>query len=359
MAMNNLMRIQHKDNKQLSKIARKEIARHCFISNKVWIQKPLRGFRRHLHQRRHVRSWSSTIQMEEDEVVTYYFNRVQVVVNHMRTNGESLTEVVVIEKILRTLTQRYDHIVVAIEESKDLDKMKLEDLYKKVQREDDESQMAVENSDSDEVKREIRFADNSSITTEGVGKVMIQRRDDKQSFICDVLYVPNMKNNLLSLGQLLEKGYSMKMEHVEMRLFDSSRRLILKAPLSENRTFKIDVQINENKCLAAKVRNEDWLRHQRFGHLNFRSLQMLQNKKMVQGIPEIMCEECCQTKQHRNSIKAEVPTRSSKMMEIVYYDVCGPFEKSINRSSKQEKKLDDRAEQMVMLGYDATGTYKQ
>ncbi|XP_073219922.1 uncharacterized protein [Cicer arietinum] len=68
------------------------------------------------------------LQMEEDEVVADYFNRVQVVVNQMRTNGESLTEVVIIEKILITLTQRYDHIVVAIEESKDLDKMKVEDL---------------------------------------------------------------------------------------------------------------------------------------------------------------------------------------------------------------------------------------
>ncbi|XP_073222628.1 uncharacterized protein [Cicer arietinum] len=68
------------------------------------------------------------LQMEEDEDVTDYFNRVQVVVNQMRTNGESLIEVVIIEKIHRTLTQRYDHIVVAIEESKDLNKMKMEDL---------------------------------------------------------------------------------------------------------------------------------------------------------------------------------------------------------------------------------------
>nr|XP_004498131.1 uncharacterized protein LOC101502871 [Cicer arietinum] len=164
----------------------------------------------------------------------------------MRTNGESLTEVMIIEKILRTLTQRYDHIVVAIEESKDLDKMKVEDL-----------QASLE-VDELRVKREIKFADNSSITAEGVRKMLIQMRDGKQSFICDVLYVPNMKNNLLSLGQLLEKGYSMKIEQGEMRLFDSSRKLILKAPLSKNRTFKIDIQINESKCLAAEVRNEDW-----------------------------------------------------------------------------------------------------
>ncbi|XP_073221586.1 uncharacterized protein [Cicer arietinum] len=325
------------------------------------------------------------LQMEEDEAVADYFNRVQVVVNQMRTNGESLTKVVIIEKILRTLTQSYDHIVVPIEESKDLDKMKVEDFQgsleahelrvrercaatstsqvqalqaqecrsKKVQREDDdEAQMTAEDSDSDEVllmattksdddcleqwyldtgcpnhmtghkewfviiddkvKREIRFADNSSVTAEGIGKILIQRRDGKQSFICDVLYVSNMKNNLLRLGQLLEKGYSLKMEQGEMRLFDDSRRLILKAPLSKNRNFKIDIQINESKCLAVEVMNEDWLWHKRFGHLNFRNLQMLHNKKMA--------------KQHRNSIKAEVPTRSSRMMKIIYSDVCGPFE---------------------------------
>ncbi|XP_004498520.1 uncharacterized protein [Cicer arietinum] len=65
----------------------------------------------------------------------------------------------------------------------------------------------------EKVKREIRFANNSSVNAEGVGKVLIQRRDGKQSFICGALYVSNMKNNMLSLEQLLEKGYSMKMEH--------------------------------------------------------------------------------------------------------------------------------------------------
>jgi len=62
------------------------------------------------------------------------------------------------------------------------------------------------------VKSKIKFTDNSSITAEGIGKVMIQRKDEQHSFINDVLYVPNMKNNLLSLGQLLEKSYSMQME---------------------------------------------------------------------------------------------------------------------------------------------------
>ena len=52
----------------------------------------------------------------------------------------------------------------------------------------------------DKVKSKIKFADNNSVIAEGIGKVMIQRKDGQHSFINDVLYVPNMKNNLLSLG---------------------------------------------------------------------------------------------------------------------------------------------------------------
>ena len=70
---------------------------------------------------------------------------------------------------------------------------------------------------------------------------MIQRKDGQHSFINDVLYVPNMKNNLLSLRQLLEKGYSMQMEDNQMKIFDSNKRLILKAPLLRNRSFKIGI----------------------------------------------------------------------------------------------------------------------
>ncbi|XP_004513353.1 uncharacterized protein [Cicer arietinum] len=304
--------------------------------------------------------------MENNENVTDYFNRVETITNQMKDNGEVMTEVVIIENILRTLTQRYDHIVVAIEESKNLDTMKLEDLQsslkahelrvkerdeahtqthtmqaqinkkfnqdgvknkkwkgksgwhqkqdqdeevrgsksqqnsdnkskkpsdkkksKKVQRDDGEAQLAQADSyDSDEVllmastimeddcpglwyldigcsnhmtshkdwfvsinekvKREIRYVDNNTVTAEGFGKILIQRKDGKQSFICDVLYVPNMKNYLLSLGKLLEKGYSMSMENGQMKMFDSAKSLILKAPLSKNRTFKIEIQINEN-----------------------------------------------------------------------------------------------------------------
>ena len=59
-------------------------------------------------------------------------------------------------------------------------------------------------------KIKVRFADNKVIQAEGAGNVVVRRLDGRQAMIIDVLYVPGMKSNLISMGQLLEKGFSMK-----------------------------------------------------------------------------------------------------------------------------------------------------
>lgn len=74
------------------------------------------------------------------------------------------------------------------------------------------------------------FTDDSSMGAEGIGRVVIQRKDEKSPYISDVLYVPSMKNNLLTLGQLLEKGYTMTMEQSHMRIYNKKKRLIMKVP---------------------------------------------------------------------------------------------------------------------------------
>jgi len=66
--------------------------------------------------------------MEDEESISQYFDKVINLTNQMTRNGENVTDVMKVEKVLRTLTPRFDHIVVALEESKDLDSMKIEEL---------------------------------------------------------------------------------------------------------------------------------------------------------------------------------------------------------------------------------------
>jgi len=144
----------------------------------------------------------------------------------------------------------------------------------------------------------------------------------------------------------------MQMEDNQMKIFDSNRRLILKVPLSRNKTFKIGIQIAEFQCLAASISDESWMWHHRFGCLNFRSLSELKSKKMVHGLPQIeipkqLCVECCVSKQPRNSFKKEIPIRSKRKLEVIYSDACDPFEvKSLGGNSYFVSFIDEFTRKM-------------
>ena len=60
--------------------------------------------------------------------ITGYFARVMAIANKMRSNGEQMKEVTIVEKILRTVIEKFNYIVVLIEESKDIDSLTIDEL---------------------------------------------------------------------------------------------------------------------------------------------------------------------------------------------------------------------------------------
>ena len=49
-------------------------------------------------------------------------------------------------------------------------------------------------------KNTVKFANDNTLAAEGIGDVLIMRKDGKRSVISNVLYIPGMKSNLLSIG---------------------------------------------------------------------------------------------------------------------------------------------------------------
>jgi RNase H-fold protein (predicted Holliday junction resolvase) len=68
------------------------------------------------------------LQMKHSETIAEYFVRVTLVANQMRSNGETMPDTKVVEKVLRTLTERFTYVVVSIEESKDVSAMTIDEL---------------------------------------------------------------------------------------------------------------------------------------------------------------------------------------------------------------------------------------
>jgi hypothetical protein len=70
--------------------------------------------------------------MNEKEDIATYILRVDEVINAIRGLGEELDESLVLQKVLRSLLLKYDAKVFAIEETRDLTKMAMDELLIKV-----------------------------------------------------------------------------------------------------------------------------------------------------------------------------------------------------------------------------------
>ena len=75
-----------------------------------------------------LRGTFESLHMKGGETVSNYFFRVLAVSNQLKRNGEKLEDVRIMEKILRLLELKFEHIIVTIEETKDLEEMKIEQL---------------------------------------------------------------------------------------------------------------------------------------------------------------------------------------------------------------------------------------
>jgi hypothetical protein len=111
----------------------------------------------------------------------------------------------------------------------------------------------------DHVKGQVTFGDISKVPVKGRGNIPIRLKNGDHSYIADVYYVPAIKHNLLSIGQLLEKGYTLLMKNCNLTIEDYNGRLITYVKMSKNRMFPINIQYAAAKCLSAITNNEEWL----------------------------------------------------------------------------------------------------
>lgn len=180
------------------------------------------------------------------------------------------------------------------------------------------------------VHGKVRFGDGSVIDICGRGSVLFKCKNEEHLILSGVYYIPRLKSNIVSLGQLEESENKIVIEGGFLRIYDKFTKLIVKVERQANRLYVGRFLLAKQVCLMAKIRDAAWLWHARYGHLNFNSLRRLASQKMVKGMPSFeqanqFCDGCVIGKQHRMSFPQRASFRAQGPLELVHGDLCGPI----------------------------------
>ncbi|XP_028072574.1 uncharacterized protein LOC114274797 [Camellia sinensis] len=263
------------------------------------------------------------------------------IVNQMNSYGERVEQKRIVEKILRSLPEKYNTMVGIIEETKDISKMSVQELIvmenHQVMNKQEGNHQEVVDKEEEEVDEEIHqgvIEETKDISKMSVQELMGSLKAHEQSHGESSSNEQtrgessrggrqgrgrDLEENLLSVEQLVEHGYAVHFEANSCTIHDrNAKQVVEKIPMENNRSFPLTFNYARNVSLKAHTNDESWLWHRRLGHLNFHSLKVLHQKNMVQGLPSIeeihdVCEGCALGKHHRQPFPKGVAWRAKEM----------------------------------------------
>lgn len=99
--------------------------------------------------------------------------------------------------------------------------------------------------------RTVKLGNDTRMSVVGKGSVRVQVNGVIQ-VIPEVYYVPELRNNLLSLGQLQKRGLAILIRNGTCKVYHPSRGAIMEISISGNRMFFLIASKPEKKCVGRK-----------------------------------------------------------------------------------------------------------
>jgi hypothetical protein len=146
-------------------------------------------------------------------------------------------------------------------------------------------QARLSNLNEKKTSYKVELGDKTTYPMEGFGQASIKMKIGNYVHLRNVLYVPGLENNLVSISFLEDKGN--RIDFVDGKVLswhkDSSIENAKVIGSHEGNMYRL-LEQNEEALVHNEVNpNELW--HRRYAHINYQALPFL--KKMVEGIPEL------------------------------------------------------------------------
>jgi len=176
----------------------------------------------------------------------------------------------------------------------------------------------------------VRFDDDSRIDIKGKGMIEFIDRNGEQRKMVDVYFIPELKSNIISLGQATKAGCDVRMKGEDLTMHDRDGKLLVKAVRSKNRLYKVSMGIKDTMCLYSTTPIDSSRWHARLVHINHETMKSMVKGELVVEITlanfeSNVCGSCLLGKQTRQVFPQATMFRATKALELSHGDLCGPI----------------------------------
>lgn len=186
-----------------------------------------------------------------------------------------------------------------------------------------------------------------------VGTVKLTNHCGEEVELKNVLLVPKLQDNLISLSRADEAGLSYTGEKDKIVLCNGSKQLLRGDKVNRLYSVQCEPIISDQviQAAAASHVNDAIVWHRRFGHAGHSTLAKMSRGGTVQGLPPArvfdeqlkstaVCTPCAVGRMKRESFPA-THRRASAKLERLHTDIAGPFETSAGGANYYLMVVDD------------------
>uniref|UniRef100_A0AAG5DT47 Retrovirus-related Pol polyprotein from transposon TNT 1-94 n=1 Tax=Anopheles atroparvus TaxID=41427 RepID=A0AAG5DT47_ANOAO len=184
--------------------------------------------------------------------------------------------------------------------------------------------------DAENVSSSINVANNTAVPVVAKGSVNVSA--DVGASTCaismnDVLYVPELAVNLLSVSKMCQKGYTVTFRKQTCKVISPSNKLVAIGQESGG-LYRLKRSPGSLVNMVSRMEDNFKLWHRRLCHMSVGCMKRLET--MASGFEfrvtdGMQCVPCIQGKHHRHpfNIKGQ---RADRVLELIHSDLCGPME---------------------------------
>lgn len=202
------------------------------------------------------------------------------------------------------------------------------------------------------VSKSVTIGDGKRLDAIGIGDVKFCSEVNGRLVeikLQNVLHVPDMKLNLLSVGKFMDGGATLIFKRDKCKIIH--RGVVIAIAWREGHGMcRVKQEVNTTAAHVAAAKETAELWHQRFAHLSYDTLEKMQRIGAVKGMKiksedfkqvEEKCEACIEAKHAKQPFPAST-SKTGTQLELIHMDLCGPMQvKSLGGASYFATFLDD------------------